>query len=217
MILYDYYRSSASYRIRIALNLKSLSYRQLPVNLVAAEQSKTAHQQLNTQQLVPVLVDGDTNLTQSLAICEYLDEAYPQSFALITGNPKQRCVIRAFALAIACEIHPVNNLRVLKYLQADMKVDEASKTQWYQHWVNTTFTALERQLSQRTNTSPFCFGDQPTLADVCLIPQIYNAKRFEVDMSQYPLLLDIDRNCQAIDAFAKAHPDYLPKIKIPLK
>jgi len=207
MILYDYYRSSASYRVRIALNLKALPYQQVSVNLVATEQCSAEHQQLNTQQLVPVLTDNGVKLTQSLAICEYLDEAYFQTHQLIYGNAVQRSEIRAFALAIACETHPVNNLRVLKYLVAEMAADEDKKLQWYQYWVNTTFSALELQLAGRKVQSTFCFGEQPSLADVCLIPQIFNAKRFKVDMTVYPILSEIDRQCQLLEPFVKAHPD----------
>ncbi|NRA55597.1 MAG: maleylacetoacetate isomerase [Gammaproteobacteria bacterium] len=207
MILYDYCRSSASYRVRIALNLKQIPYQQIAINLVTGEQCSASHTQRNAQQLVPAIDDNGVKLTQSLAICEYLDEAYFQTHQLIYGNAAQRSEIRAFALAIACETAPVNNLRVLKYLVAEMAVDEDKKLQWYQHWVNTTFTALEAQLAARTVQSTFCFGELPSLADVCLIPQIFNAKRFHIDMSAYPILSEIDRQCQRIAAFAKAHPD----------
>ena len=213
MVLYDYYRSSCAYRVRLALNLKALDYQQIPVNLVTAEQSSLAHQQLTTEQLVPVFRDDGITLTQSLAICEYLDEAYPHTYALITGSVYQRCAIRAFALAIACEIHPINNLRVLKYLKSALAIDETGKNQWYQHWINTTFVALESQLKQRSDPTLFCCSDQPSLAEVCLIPQIYNARRFNVDMEHYPNLLTIERRCQSIAAFNRAHPDQQPDAK----
>ena len=210
MILYDYCRSSAAYRVRIALNLKQLNYQQQSVNLLESAHTGAEHQQRNSQKLVPVLSDQGVQLSQSLAICEYLDEAYPDSFQLVTGTPVERAKIRAFAQAIACEVHPVNNLRVLKYLVAQMGADEAQKMQWYHHWINTTFSALEQQLSQRSHQSTFCFSQQPGLAEVCLIPQIFNARRFKIDMQVYPLLSAIDQRCQALASFASAHPAEQP-------
>jgi maleylacetoacetate isomerase/maleylpyruvate isomerase len=218
MILYDYCRSSASYRVRIALNLKQLPYQQVAINLVNTEQRSANHRDRNNQQLVPVLSDNGVELTQSLAICEYLDEDYPHTHALIEGTPAQRSTIRAFAQAIACEIHPLNNLRVLKYLTNEMAIDEAKKLQWYQHWVDTTFSALEAQLVQtrldkNMAQTKFCFGEQPSLADVCLVPQIFNARRFNVDMSAYPMLSAIDQHCQELASFAAAHPAKQPDFK----
>ena len=210
MILYDYCRSSAAYRVRIALNLKQLSYQQQSVNLLESTHTGTEHQQRNAQKLVPVLSDQGVHLSQSLAICEYLDEAYPDSLQLVSGSAVERANIRAFAQAIACEVHPLNNLRVLKYLVTQMGVDEEQKMQWYQHWINTTFSALEEQLSQRSNSSTFCFSEQPGLAELCLVPQIFNARRFQVDMQAYPLLSAIDQQCQELTSFAKAHPTCQP-------
>jgi len=207
MILYDYYRSSASYRVRIALNLKLINYESRSVNLLKAEQLSEAHQALNPQQLVPVLVDNGDKYTQSLAICEYLDEAYPSTYPLLVGDAPLRCSIRAFSQAIACEVHPINNLRILKYLETALDHGEAVKKQWYQHWVNKTFSALELQLEQRSIQHPFCFAKQPTLADVCLIPQIYNARRFDINMQTYPKLLEIEHQCQQLEAFNQAHPE----------
>ncbi len=210
MILYDYCRSSAAYRVRIALNLKTFSYQHQSVNLLKSSHTDDEHAQRNSQKLVPVLSDQGVEISQSMAICEYLDEAYPDTHPLVTGSPVERAKIRAFAQAIACEIHPVNNLRVLKYLVSELNADEAQKLAWYQHWVNTTFTALEAQLAAKEQTSTFCFGEQPTLADVCLIPQVFNAKRFNVDMSAYPLISQIDEACQQLKAFSDAHPAVQP-------
>jgi len=207
MILYDYYRSSASYRVRIALNLKALSYQSHTVNLIDSEQCSAIHESRNPQQLVPVLIDNNASFTQSMAICEYLDEAYPDSYPLLVGDAKQRCKLRAFSQAIACEVHPVNNLRILHYLKDQLSVSDLEKKQWYQHWVNKTFRALESQLQTRAEPTDFCFSKEPSLADVCLIPQIYNARRFEVNMQLYPSLLDIENRCLTLDAFKKSHPD----------
>lgn len=210
MILYDYCRSSAAYRVRIALNLKGLDYQHQSINLLEAGNTSEEHYQRNTQKLVPVLEDNGVQLSQSMAICEYLDEAYPQTLQLVTGSATERARIRAFSQAIACEVHPVNNLRVLKYLVGELKADESQKIAWYQHWVNTTFSALEESLARRDQASDFCCSNSPSLADVCLIPQIFNANRFNVDMSQYPLLSQIDQNCQQLPAFSQAHPSLQP-------
>ena len=210
MILYDYCRSSAAYRVRIALNLKALAYQQQSVNLLASAHTGAEHQARNTQKLVPVLADNGVELSQSMAICEYLDEAYPQSLQLVAGSSVERAKIRAFAQAIACEVHPVNNLRVLKYLVAELKASEEQKLAWYQYWVNTTFSALEEQLRNKAEQHRFACSNTPSLADVCLIPQIFNAKRFNVDMQAYPLLTAIDDECQKMTAFSDAHPAKQP-------
>lgn len=210
MILYDYCRSSAAYRVRIALNLKKLAYQQQAVNLVSGEHREETHRERNAQGLVPVLEDNGVQLNQSLAICEYLDEAYPDSYSLLSGTPIERAQQRAFALAIACDIHPVNNLRVLQYLVADMGVDADKKMQWYHHWIHTTFGALEDTLQKRAVQTQFCCAEQVTIADICLVPQVFNANRFEVDMTNYPLIKGINAHCIKMDAFAKAHPDLQP-------
>jgi maleylacetoacetate isomerase/maleylpyruvate isomerase len=207
MILYDYSRSSASYRVRICLNLKALDYQQITVNLLQAGQHSSEHQQHNPQQLVPVLVDKGAILTQSMAICEYLDEAYPDSYQILKGNITERCKQRALAQAIACETSPINNLRVLNYLVDDLTLTQAQKTQWYQHWINTTFKALEHQLQHRTDNYLYCLSVEPSLADICLVPQVYNAKRFGMDMRKYPLLNGIYQRCQQLSAFAEAVPE----------
>ena len=207
-ILYGYFRSSAAYRVRIALNLKGLAYRQAPVSLVKAEQRSADFLALNPQGLVPALQDGEVLLTQSLAICEYLDDAYPDTVQLLPADPVLRARVRAFAQAIACDIHPVNNLRILNYLKTELGQDEAARNSWYRHWVQEGFAALEQQLA--ASAGQFCFGDNITLADVCLLPQVFNAQRFNVDMAPYPRLAAIAENLAALSAFADAHPSSQP-------
>jgi len=207
-VLYGYFRSSAAYRVRIALNLKGLAYRQAPVSLLKAEQRSADFLALNPQGLVPALQDGDVLLTQSLAICEYLDEAYPDTVALMPADPVLRARVRALAQAIACDIHPVNNLRILNYLKTELDQDEAARHAWYRHWVNEGFAALEVQLA--AVSGPYCFGERVTLADVCLLPQVFNAQRFEVDMAAYPRLAAIAASLATLPAFADAHPARQP-------
>lgn len=207
-ILYGYFRSSAAYRVRIALNLKGLDYAQQPVSLVKREQRGDDYLALNPQGLVPALLDNGALLTQSLAICEYLDEAYPDTVALLPAAPVLRARVRAVAQSIACDIHPLNNLRVLNYLKAELQQPEDACNSWYRHWVATGFTALEQQLA--ASAGQYCFGDVPTLADVCLLPQVFNARRFAVDMAPYPLLAAIADRLEALPAFAAAHPSQQP-------
>ncbi|MGI2170557.1 maleylacetoacetate isomerase [Shewanella sp. MF05960] len=210
MKLYGYWRSSAAYRVRIALNIKQLSAQQVSVHLVnnGGEQHSQAYHQLNPQHLVPTLVDdgieGELNLSQSLAIIEYLEEKYPEE-ALLPSNIEHRAIVRGMAQAIACEIHPLDNLRVLQYLVKDMGVSDADKMRWYQHWITVGFTALEAQLSQYSGR--FCFGDTPSLADICLVPQVYNAKRFNVPLDDFPNIVRIDTACNQLAAFADAAPE----------
>ncbi|MEH6626536.1 MAG: maleylacetoacetate isomerase [Motiliproteus sp.] len=206
MILYDYYRSSASYRVRIALNLKRLEYQQVSVNLLQMEHRSAAYLQRNPQGLVPVLEDDHGLLSQSLAICEYLDEAYPGP-KLLPESASGRARVRCLAQIIACEIHPMNNLRALKYLQGELNISDDQKAQWYQHWVAEGFAALEQKLSQDPETGKFCQGDQPGLVDLCLVPQMFNARRFNCELAAYPTLVRIDSACQQLQAFAAAHPD----------
>ncbi|WP_312552557.1 maleylacetoacetate isomerase [Massilia sp.] len=211
MKLHTYYRSSASYRVRIALNLKGLaaepSYVHLSKN--GGEQFGAAFDSVNPQHLLPVLEDDGLVLPQSLAIIEYLDETRPEA-PLLPADPKGRARVRALSQAIAADIHPINNLRVLKYLSEQLEVSADQKNAWYRHWVALGLEALERQLAGHPATGRFCHGDTPTMADCCLVPQLYNARRFECDLSGYPTLLAIDARCAALPAFADALPDVQP-------
>ena len=208
MILYSYFRSSAAYRVRIALNLKGLAAEQRPVHLRKGEQRAPAYLELNPQGFVPMLVVGERRLTQSLAIIEYLDEKHPLP-PLLPPGAEDRAWVRSVALAIACDIHPLNNTRVLKHLASVMHVDEPGRDAWYRHWVDEGFRALEVQLAARAGGT-FCFGDAPTLADVCLVPQVANAKRLDVDMAPYPRIRDINAACLALPAFDAARPERQP-------
>ena len=204
MKLYDYYRSSASYRVRITLNLKGLSYDLCPVSLLEHEQNSAAYTSLNPSGLVPGLKTEHGILGQSLAIMEYLEDICPDPSIFPDSKwGKARC--REIALAIACDIHPLNNLRVLNYLNSEFGVDHNEKMVWYYHWLSRGFHTLETLLSPRAH--PFCCGDHPTMADICLIPQLYNARRFGFDLSPYPVLREIEQECQKMKAFIKAHPD----------
>ena len=211
MKLYGYFRSSASYRVRIALNLKGLSYEQASVHLSrgGGEQFAAAFRQLNAQALVPVLQDGERVLAQSLAIMEYLEEVHPQP-PLLPKNPAARACVRALALAIACEIHPLNNLKVLNYLTGPMGLSNDTRNTWYHHWIAEGLQALEARLAAERETGRFCHGDTPGLADCCLVPQLANARRFKCDVALYPTLLKIEANCQALEAFQRAAPDKQP-------
>jgi maleylpyruvate isomerase len=209
MKLYSYFRSSAAYRARIALHLKGLPFDYAPVHLRKGEQNAEAYRALNRQELVPTLIDGDTALTQSLAIIEYLDERHPEP-PLLPSAPAGRARVRAIALAICCDIHPLNNLRVLRYLVHTLKIGEEAKDAWYRHWIDTGLAALEAQLAADAATGTFCHGDVPTMADVCLVPQLANARRANIPLDGYPTLLRIDATCRALDAFARAAPDRQP-------
>ena len=211
MILYTFFRSSAAYRVRIALNLKGLAYEAVPVHLSrgGGEQLAPAYRKLNPQSLVPVLQDAERVLAQSLAIMEYLEEVYPLP-PLLPKNPAARARVRSLALAIACEIHPLNNTRVLNYLSGPMGLGDEAKRTWYHHWIAQGLGALEARLAAERETGSFCHGDAPGLADCCLVPQLANARRFKCDVSPYPTLLRIDGNCQALDAFQRAAPDRQP-------
>lgn len=210
MILYDYCRSSAAYRVRIALNLKGMDYEQIPVNLLKGEQGGDENRARNAQGFVPSMEDNGEMFNQSLSICEYLEDAYPETLALLPADAAGKARVRSLAQLIACDIHPVNNLRILKYLVAEFGVSEEQKIQWYQHWVMEGFAALEKRLAESDQTGKFCHGDKPTLADVCLVPQVFNANRFKVDMSAYPTISRIADACNEIKAFADAHPDLQP-------
>lgn len=207
--LYNYFRSSASFRVRIALEIKGLPYDYAPVHLLKGEQLAPDFVKLNPDALVPVLCDGNDVLNQSLAIVEYLEETHPEP-TLLPGSPSNRAHIRAIALAIACEIHPLNNPRVLKYLKNTFNVEEEARNDWYRHWVKLGFAALETRLSQSPLTGAYCVGDTPTLADVCLVPQVFNGKRFDVAVEDYLTLARIFEHCMAQEAFQRAAPGVQP-------
>lgn len=211
MILHNYFRSSASYRVRIALNLKGLAYDYRAVHLSrgGGEQFGAAFRALNPLALVPVLEHDGQHLTQSLAILEYLEEVQPKP-PLLPGTPAGRARVRALSLAVACEIHPLNNLRVLNYLTRTLGVTTEAKDEWYRHWVELGLAALEQQLAGSAHTGKFCHGDTPTIADCCLIPQLFNARRFACDLSAYPTLLGVEANCVALPAFRDAAPERQP-------
>ncbi|PVZ83466.1 maleylacetoacetate isomerase [Serratia sp. S1B] len=210
MKLYNYCRSSAAYRVRIAMHLKGLKAELIPVHLVnhGGEQHSEAYRKINPSELVPTLTEDNFTLSQSLSIIEYLEEKYPET-KLLPEDLYQRALIRAFSLSIACDIHPLNNLRVLQYLSNTLTVTDEQKTEWYKHWIDTGFKALEAQLAQFNGK--FCFGEHATLADCCLIPQVYNAKRFNIDLSIYPKIESIYAHCNTLDAFIKAAPKAQPE------
>lgn len=211
MQLFGYFRSSASYRVRIALNLKGLTYEQTSIHLInnGGEQFSEQFRAINPESLVPALVDTESGsalaMSQSLAILEYLEEKYPEHALLPTGL-SDRAYVRALALSIACDIHPVNNLRILKYLSANLGVSEEQKNTWYQHWCQVGLSAMEERLANDDRRGDFCFGDTASMADCCLIPQIFNAQRFNCDLSAMPTLMAINERCLALPAFIQAAP-----------
>ena len=209
MKLYNYFRSSASFRVRIALELKSLPYDYVPVHLVKGEHKADAYAAISPSLLVPTLeTDGGERLGQSMAIIEYLDETHPQP-RLLPADPLDRARVRALAQLIACEIHPINNLRVLKYLTRELKVDEEAKSTWYRRWVRDGLEAFEAELAQLP-AGKYCFGDTPTLADCCLVPQIFNGRRFNTDYSGLTRTMAVFDACMALPAFQKAQPSSCP-------
>jgi maleylpyruvate isomerase len=210
MKLYTFFRSSASYRVRIALNLKGLAYEQMPIHLRRAggEQFAAAYKAINPQALVPALEDNGGILTQSLAIIEYLEERYPKP-PLLPADPADRALVRSMALVVACEIHPIQNLRVLVHLKKHLQQSEDDLNRWARHWIDLGLTALE-QMTATPKHGKFCFDDTPTLADICLVPQLVNARRFGCDLSAYPTLLQIEKACIALPAFVNAAPEKQP-------
>jgi maleylacetoacetate isomerase len=205
--LYNYFRSSASYRVRIALALKGLDYDYIPVHLVKREHLDDSYTALSTSRLVPTLQDGDVVLSQSLAIVEYLDETHPQP-PLLPADAVGRARVRAIAQDIACEIHPLNNLRVLRYLTHDLKLSEDDKNRWYRHWVESGLESVERQLAAQP--ARFCHGDTPTLADLTLVPQIFNAQRFNCRTDHVPQVMRVFDACMQLDAFSQTQPSACP-------
>jgi maleylacetoacetate isomerase len=211
MKLYSYFRSSASYRVRIALALKGLPYEYAAVHLLAGggQQLSSVYRSLNPDSLVPTLEDGSQVLTQSLAIVEYLDELHPEP-ALLPSDPADRAYVRSVALQVACEIHPVNNLRVLQYLKNKLGITEEQKTEWYRHWVDVGFASLEARLSTDERAQDYVFGNMPTLADICLVPQVWNARRFNIPLENYPTVVGIADRAMALEAFRQAEPANQP-------
>jgi maleylpyruvate isomerase len=207
MRLYDYWRSSAAYRVRLALNFKGLSYEQIAIDLRQGAQREPAFLAINPQGLVPVLEDDGAILTQSLPILNYLEERYPEP-ALLPRDSPGRARSRAIAVAIACEIHPLNNLRVLQYLERELGLDEGRRTAWYRHWIAEGFGPLERMIAR--SAGEFCVGDFPSLADLCLVPQVYNARRYQCDLEPHPVIRRIDERCREIEAFERAAPELQP-------
>lgn len=209
MKLYGYWRSSAAYRVRIALNLKQLSYDNIPVHLVknGGEQHSADYKALNPAELVPTLLDNDLSLNQSLAIIEYLEQQYPEP-SVLPADAATKAQVRALALDIACDIHPLNNLRVLQYLTGPLALSDQQKQAWIIHWLEVGFSSFEQRLA--AVSGKFCVGDTVTLADICLVPQVYNAKRFGLDMSLYPRINAIVEQCQQLDAFKLAAPEAQP-------
>jgi maleylacetoacetate isomerase len=205
MKLYSYFRSSAAFRVRIALNLKKLHYETVAIHLRRNDQSKPEYRGVNPQGLVPTLEDGGQTLIQSLAIIEYLDEVYPDP-PLLPKDPAGRARVSALADIVACDIHPINNLRVLRYLTHELGHDESVIAKWYNHWIAVGFQALEALLVQDALTGAFCHGNSPGLADVTLVPQVVNAERYQLDLAPYPTLVRIYGNCMKLEPFITAHP-----------
>jgi maleylpyruvate isomerase len=211
MKLYTFFRSSASYRVRIALNLKGLAYEQTPIHLRrgGGEQFSATYKRINPQALVPALEDNDRVFTQSLAIIEYLEEKYPNP-PLLPAAAADRALVRSMAMVIACEVHPIQNLRVLTLVKREYQQTDEQVNQWARHWIDLGLSALEQMILAQPNRGKFCFGDTPTLADICLVPQLGNARRYGCDLAQYPTIVSIEKNCVTIPAFANAAPEKQP-------
>lgn len=211
MKLYSFFRSSASYRVRIALNFKGLNYEQVPVHLRrgGGEQLSARYKALNPQALVPALEDDGRILTQSLAILEYLEERHPNP-PLLPNDPADRALVRSMALVIACEVHPIQNLRVLNHLKSSHAQSDDDISRWARHWIEVGFSALQEMVVAGPKAGKFCFGDKPTFADICLVPQLANARRFGCDLSKFPTFTQIETVCNSLPAFANAAPENQP-------
>lgn len=208
MELYGYFRSSAAYRIRIALNVKEIAYDPVILSLLTGENKAADYVAKNPQGFVPYLTDGEVSMGQSLAMLEYLEESYPD-IPLLPGEPQGRARVRQLAGIIACDIHPLDNLRVLKYLTGELRVSDDEKTAWYHHWILEGFKAFETIL-QNGQSGDFCHGDSPTFADLCLIPQVYNARRFDCPLEEFPNILRITDHCNTLEPFIRAMPENQP-------
>jgi maleylacetoacetate isomerase len=204
VVLYDYWRSSAAYRVRIALNLKGVDYERVPVDLAAGAQKEAEYRALNPQGLVPMLEIDGHRIVQSLAICNYLESTRPEP-RIVPADPAERAHMLGLAMTIACDIHPLNNLRVLKHLVGPLGADEEAKRAWIHRWISEGFAALEAMAAPKAGR--FLIGDSPTVADIFLVPQMYNARRFEVPLDSYPTLVRVDKEATSHPAFAAAHPD----------
>ena len=209
MKLYTYFRSSAAFRVRIALNLKGLAYEPAFVHLPKGEHRDASYARLNRQALLPTLDDGGVLLNQSLAIIEYLEETRPTP-ALLPKDPVGRARVRSLALLVACEIHPLNNLRTLQHLRRALGQDEEQIKTWYRHWIVDGLAKLEAELAQTKGTGRYCHGDSPTMADCCLVPQLFNAKRYDSDLVPYPTVMRVFDACMKLDAFDRAQPSKQP-------
>lgn len=207
LTLYSYWRSGAAYRVRIALNLKQLTYTVKPVSLLRGEQRAAEFREMNPQELIPILFDGERVIRQSLAIIEYLDEIYTEGPPLLPVTARARARVRGIAQSIACDIHPLGNLRVQQYLEKEFKASETQRQNWTRYWIETGFDALEAMLVGNPGTGAFCEGDAPSMADICLVPQVYSARRFGLDMAKYPTLARIDTACRELNAFRDAAPE----------
>ena len=209
--LFSYWRSSAAYRVRIGLNLKGLAHDIVPVHLLhdGGQQHSDVYRSINHQQLVPVLGHGNRRLSQSLAILEYLDEVWPTP-PLLPSTSRERHRVRALSQLVACDIHPLNNLRVLQYFEREWNVPQPERDEWVRHWILEGFAAAEAMVAEHPSTGTFCEGNTPSMADCCLIPQVYNARRFGVDMAQFPTLQRIEATCLELPAFDAARPERQP-------
>ena len=213
LVLYGYWRSSAAYRVRIALNLKGLTYETRPVHLVrdGGQQHTAQYRALNPFESVPVLCDGDRVLTQSLAIMEYLDEMHPElETALLPVDARGRAQVRALAMAVCCDIHPLGNLRVLQHLEKEFGATEEQRAAWSRHWIDAGFKAIEAMLAESAATGRYCHGETPSMADACLVPQVYNALRWKLPLDDYPTITRIHAACNELEAFQRAAPEAQP-------